>query len=333
MQIQYVVKPCRLALLALFVSLFTFSLASFGQSGFPSKPVKIVVAYAPGGTTDTMARLLGQKLSEVWGKPVVVDNKPGGGGAIAAEFVARSAADGHTIFLGTIGEMAINPSLESKINYDPQRDFAPVAKLAVTPLLLVAHPNLAVKSVKELIELAKSKPDHVSFLSTGQGSSQHMSGEILKKMTGTKIVHVPYKGGAPQTAALLAGQEPQFGFVSIGNVLPYIQSGKLRAIAVSNANRYKPLPDVPTIEESNLAGFNTAPWMALFVPTNTSKEIIQTINAESIKILLQTDVKDRLTQMGFELTPSTPQELASFVQSEISKYRNVVDDLGLRNNP
>ena len=302
------------------------------QSIFPSKPVKIVVAFAPGGTTDTMARILSQKLSDAWGKPVVVENKPGGGGAIAAEYAARSAADGHTIFLGTIGEMAINPSLENKLNYDPQKDFAPVAKLAVTPLLLVTHPNLSVKSVKELIDLAKSKPESVSFLSPGQGTSQHMSGEIFKKMTGVKIVHVPYKGGAPQTIALLAGQEIQFGFVAMGNVLPSVQSGKLKAIAVSNANRSKFLPDVATIEESNLPGFNTAPWMAFFVPASTPKEIIQTINTDSLKILMQPDVKDRLTQLGFELTPSSPMELGSFLQSEILKYRTVIDDLGLRNN-
>ena len=208
----------KLFLIAVSLALFLLNpLPTAAQvAGFPSKPARIVVPFPPGGTTDLLARLLAQKMSDAWGKPVVVENRPGGGGAIAAEGVARAAPDGHTMFLGTSGDMSVNPGLVKKLAYDPEKDFDPVGLLAVAPLLLITHPAFPARSVKELIDAAKAKPDGLSYLTVGDGSAAHLAGEMFKKATGTGIVHVPYKGGAPQVAALLAGQEPQFGFVVMG---------------------------------------------------------------------------------------------------------------------
>jgi tripartite-type tricarboxylate transporter receptor subunit TctC len=310
--------------------LLGFAPLASAQTGYPSKPVRLVLPFPPGGSTDTLARLLGQKLSDSWGKPVIVDNKPGAGGAIAADHVARAAPDGYTIFVGTIGDMAINPSLGQKLAYEPEKDFTAVGLLALTPLVLVTHPSLPANSVKELIDLAKAKPGLVSYLSVGPGSSQHLSGELFRKVTGTSIVHIPYKGGAPQTTALLAGQEQQFGFVVIGTALPHIQSGKLRALGISSTRRSAALPEVPTLDESGLPGFDTTPWYGLFAPTGTPKDIVAMVNAESTRAIKLPDVASRLTQLGFELAPSSPQALAAFLQSEITKYRKIIQESGTR---
>jgi tripartite-type tricarboxylate transporter receptor subunit TctC len=302
------------------------------QTNYPAKPVRLVLPFPPGGSTDTLARLLGQKMSEQWGKPVIVDNKPGAGGAIAADHVARAAPDGYTVFLGTIGDMAINPNLGEKLAYDPAKDFSAVGQLALTPLVLVTHPMLPVRSVKDLIDLGRQKPGLVSYLSVGPGSSQHLSGELFKKVTGTNFVHVPYKGGAPQTTALLAGQESQFGFVVIGTALPHVQAGKLRALAVASSKRSPALPDVPTLDEAGLRGFDTSPWYALFAPAGTPKDIIAALNTESTRVLRLPDVATRLTQLGFELTPSSPEDLNAFLHSEIVKYRKIIEETGTRAN-
>ena len=299
--------------------------------GYPSKSARIVVPFPPGGTTDLLARLLAQKMGEAWGKPVVVDNRPGGGGAIAAEFVARSAADGHTIFLGTSGDMSVNPGLVRKLAYDPERDFDPVGQLALSPLVLTTHPTLPVRSVKELIDAAKAKPGSLSHLTVGEGSAAHLAGELFKKTTGTDIVHVPYKGGAPQVAALLAGQEPQFGFVVMGSAMPHLQSGKLRAVALSSARRAR-LPDVPTVAESGLPGFDISNWFATFVPAGTPKEIVAFLNAENARILKLPDVAARISDLGFETTLSSSAELARFLTVEIAKYRKVIQDAGISQN-
>ena len=298
-------------------------------AGFPSKAVRIVVPFPPGGTTDILARLMSQKMSDAWGKQVVVENRPGAGGAIAAEFVARSAPDGHTIFLGTSGDMSINPSLVKKPSYDPEKDFEPVGLLALTPLLLVTHPSLPVRSVKELIDAAKAKPGSLSNLSVGEGSAAHLAGEMFRKSTGTNIVHVPYKGGGPQVAALLAGQEPQFGFVVMGTAKPHLQSGKLRVLGISTAKRSSLFPDVPTMAEMGLPGFDIANWFAAVVPAGTPKEIVAFLNTENARILKLPDVAARLADMGFETTLSSPEELARHLGSEIVKYRKVIAEAGI----
>lgn len=303
--------------------------AAAQPAGYPSKPARIVVPFPAGGSTDLLARLMAQKMSDAWGKPVVVDNRPGGSGSIAAEFVARSAADGHTIFLGTSGDMSVNPSLMRKLGYDAEKDFDPVGQLALSPLLVTTHPSLAIRTVKELIDTAKAKPAGLSYLSVGEGSAAHLAGEMFKQATGTDIVHVPYKGGAPQVAAMLAGQEPQFGIVVMSTAIPHLKAGKLRAIALTTGRRARLLPDVPTLAESGLPGFDIGNWFAAFVPVGTPKEIVGFLNAENARILRLPDVAARMSDLGFETTLSTPEELARHLASEIAKYRKVIADAGI----
>ena len=297
--------------------------------GYPSKLTRIVVPFPPGGTTDALARILSQKMTDAWGKPVVVENRPGGGGAIAAEFVAKSAPDGHTMFLGTTGDMSVNPSLVRKLPYDPERDFLPVGLLAVTPLLLITHPSLSVQSVKELIDAAKAKPGSLSHVSVGDGSAGHLAGEMFKKLTQTDIVHVPYKGGGPQVTALLGGQEPQFGFVVTSTARPHLLSGKLRALAVSSAKRSPFFPDVPTLVELGFPGFDFANWFGMFLPAGSPKEVAAFINTESARILKLPDVAARLVEMSFETALSSPDELTRYLAAEIAKYRRIIAEAGI----
>ncbi|MFM9886008.1 MAG: Bug family tripartite tricarboxylate transporter substrate binding protein [Burkholderiales bacterium] len=297
--------------------------------GYPSKLTRIVVPFPPGGTTDALARILSQKMTDAWGKPVVVENRPGGGGAIAAESVAKAAPDGHTMFLGTTGDMSVNPSLVRKLPYDPERDFIPVGLLAVTPLLLITHPSLPVQSVKELIDAAKAKPGSLSHVSVGDGSAGHLAGEMFKKLTQTDIVHVPYKGGGPQVTALLAGQEPQFGFVVTSTARPHLLSGKLRALAVSSAKRSPFFPDVPALVELGLPGFDFANWFGMFLPAGSPKEIAGFINTECARILKLPDVAARLVEMSFETALSSPDELSRYLTAEISKYRKIIAEAGI----
>ncbi|MFN0305516.1 MAG: Bug family tripartite tricarboxylate transporter substrate binding protein [Burkholderiales bacterium] len=297
--------------------------------GYPAKLTRIVVPFPPGGTTDALARILSQKMTDSWGKPVVVENRPGGGGAIAAESVAKSTPDGHTMFLGTTGDMSVNPSLVRKLSYDPERDFIPVGLLAVTPLLLITHPSLPVQSVKELIDAAKAKPGSLSHVSVGDGSAGHLAGEMFKKLTQTDIVHVPYKGGGPQVTALLGGQEPQFGFVVSSTARPHVLSGKLRALAVSSAKRSPFFPDVPALVELGLPGFDFDNWFGMFLPAGSPKEIAAFINTECARILKLPDVALRLVEMSFETALSSPDELSRYLSAEIAKYRKVIAEAGI----
>ncbi|MGE0808435.1 MAG: Bug family tripartite tricarboxylate transporter substrate binding protein [Burkholderiaceae bacterium] len=297
--------------------------------GYPAKTVRVVLPFPAGGTTDVLARLLSQKMSESWGKPVIVDNRPGAGGAIAAELAARALPDGHTVFLGTIGDMAVNPSLMAKLRYDPEKDFSPVGLLGVTPLVLVVHPSLSIRSVGELIDAARAKPGWLSYLSVGEGSSQHLAGEMFRKLTRTEIVHVPYNGGAPQVTALLAGQEPQFGFVVLATALPHIRQGKLQALAISTGKRTRLLPDVPTLQEAGLQGFDIAPWFGTFVPVGTSREIVNFLSAENARIVRSPEVSGQLANLGIEETLSSPEELSHYLLAEIAKFRKLIEEAGI----
>ena len=319
----------HLIVIALAALLGTATPSSAQVPGYPSKLTRIVVPFPPGGTTDALARILSQKMTDSWGKPVVVENRPGGGGAIAAESVAKSTPDGHTMFLGTTGDMSVNPSLVRKLSYDPERDFIPVGLLAVTPLLLITHPSLPVQSVKELIDAAKAKPGSLSHVSVGDGSAGHLAGEMFKKLTQTDIVHVPYKGGGPQVTALLGGQEPQFGFVVSSTARPHVLSGKLRALAVSSAKRSPFFPDVPALAELGLPGFDFDNWFGMFLPAGSPKEIAAFINAECTRILKLPDVALRLVEMSFETALSSPDELSRYLSAEIAKYRKIIAEAGI----
>lgn len=297
---------------------------------FPSRPIRMLVAFAPGGNTDILARAVGTRITEKWGKPVVVDNRPGGAGVLAAEIVAKAAPDGHTVFVASTGEVSINPSLFKKLPYDVERDYAPVTLGTISPLLIVVHPSFPAKTLKDLLDVARAKPRALSYASVGVGSPQHLSGELFKMATGTDIVHVPYKGGAPATAALLGGQEVQFGFVGMGPVIPHVKAGRLRALAISTAKRSALVPEVPTLQELGVKDFDTSIWFAFLVPAKTPKGIVNKLNAEIGRILRSTDAREFLIGTGVEVEPGTPDALARFVKSETVKYRRIIEISGTR---
>jgi len=297
---------------------------------FPARPIRMLVAFAPGGNTDILARAVGARMTESWGKPVVVDNRPGGSGMLAAEIVARAAPDGHTVFVASTGELSINPSLFKKLPYDVQRDYAPVTLGTVSPLLIVVHPSFPAKNLKELLDAARAKPGALSYASVGVGTPQHLSGELFKMATGTQVVHVPYKGGAPATTALLGGQEVQFGFVGMGPIIPHVKAGRVRALAISTAKRSAAVPEVPTLQEQGVADFDTSIWFAFVVPAKTPKGVVDKLNAEIGRILRGTDAREYLIGTGVEVTPGSPGELARFIRSETDKYRKIIQASGTR---
>jgi tripartite-type tricarboxylate transporter receptor subunit TctC len=298
---------------------------------FPERPIRMLVAFAPGGNTDILARAVGSRMSDNWGKPVVVDNRPGGAGVLATEMVVRGAPDGHTVLVASTGEVAINPSLfRTKLPYNVARDLAPVSLGTISALLLVAHPTFPVRNVKELIALGKTQPRKHAYASVGVGSPMHLSGEFFKMITGTEFIHVPYKGGAPAAAALLGGQEAQFGFVGMGPILPHVKANRLRSLAISTAKRATLLPDVVTLQEAGVKGFDTSIWFAFLVPAKTPRTVIAKLNAELNRILRLPDTRDYLLKTGVEVAPSTPDELAAFIRTETEKYARIIEVSGTK---
>jgi tripartite-type tricarboxylate transporter receptor subunit TctC len=319
----------KASLARLFVAAMALGLAADGAQAqtYPSKPIRMVVPFTPGGTTDILARTVGQKMGEAWGQPVVVDNRPGAGGNIGSELVAKSAPDGYTLLMGTISTHAINASLYKRLPFDPTRDFAPVSRVGTLPNILIVHPSVPVKSVKELIELAKSKPGDLNFASSGVGTSLHLSGELFNSMAGVKLVHVPYKGSSPALADLLGGQV-KIMFDNLPSALPHVKAGKLKPLAVTGTRRASVLPEVPTVIESGLAGFEVTSWFAVFAPAKTPKDIVTKLNGEIVKILNSADVQEKLTQIGVDAAPTTPEELAAFAKAETEKWGKVVKATG-----
>jgi tripartite-type tricarboxylate transporter receptor subunit TctC len=298
--------------------------------GFPERPIRMLVPFAPGGNTDILARAVGQRMTDNWGRPVIVDNRPGGSGFLASEIVAKATPDGHTVLVGSTGELSINQSLFAKMPYDVERDFAPVSLGTISPILIAAHPSFGPKTIKELIALAKAKPRTLSYASVGVGSPMHLSGELFKMITGTDIVHVPYRGGAPAATALIGGQEVQFGYVGMGPAIPHVKAGRMRALAISTAKRATLLPDLPTMQESGVPGFDTSIWFAFVVPAKTPKHVVAALNAEINRILRLPEVVKFLENTGVEIAPSTPGELARFIRAETDKYRKIIQVSGTK---
>ncbi len=298
------------------------------QGQYPVKPVRLIVPFPPGGGTDTLARILGQKLADVLGQQVVIDNRPGAGTNIGAEIAAKAPPDGYTVLMGNIAH-AINVTLYSKLSYDLVRDFSPVTLLASTPNILVVHPSLPVKSVKELVALAKARPGQLDYASSGGGSSAHLAAELFINMAGVKMTHVPYKGGGPAVIALLGGQ-CSVGFATTPSVINHIKSGKLRGLAVTTAQRSPSTPELPTISEAGVAGYEAGTWYGLLVPTGTSGEIVARLHAEAVKLLNLPEVKERLAATGFEPIGNTPEQFAAYIRSEIEKWAKVVKASGAR---
>ncbi len=296
---------------------------------YPTKPVRFVITFPPGGPTDVVVRLIGQRLTDQWGHPMIIDNRGGAGGIVGTEIVARAAPDGYSFLVGTAGGMTINPALQAKLPYDPFRDFTPVGMLVNNPQILVAHPSVAAKNVKELVALAKAKPGQLNFASAGSGTATHLGLELLKLTTGMEAVHVPYKGGAPATADLIGGQV-QLLWVSIPSVLPHVKSGRLRALAVSTAKRSASAPDVPTVAESGYPGFEYSNWNALFAPAKTSPVIVRQVNAAVVKALMESEVAQRLTLQGADPAPGTPDELARYMRADHERWKKVIKSAGIK---
>ena len=296
---------------------------------YPVKPIRFVIPYAPGGGTDLTARPIAVKLTERWGKSVFLDNRPGGGGMIGAEIVAKSAPDGYTILISAGSEMSMNLMLYSKMPYDPVKDFQPVTLATTTPAILLAHPSLPVKSIKDLIALARAKPSVVSYASVGIGSPMHFAGELINSMVKIKMVHVPYKGAAPALVDLLGGHVP-VGLVTLLAATPHVKSGKLRALGVTSAQRSTSLPDVPTVAESGLPGFYIVQWFAAWVPSQTPKDIVENLNLEMVRIIQSPDYKQRMLESGTEAVGGSAANLGTFQRSEIQKYRKIAEAAGIK---
>ena len=305
------------------------AIAQSPAAAFPTKPVRLVVPFPPGGPLDVTGRAIAQKLSESWGQPVVVDNRPGAGGNIGAELVAKAPADGYTVVMGALSTHAVNPSLYAKMPYDAVKDFAPITLVATTPNVLVVNPALPVNSVRELIAYAKANPGKVAFGSGSNGSAGHLAGELFKVETGADMLHVPFRGAAPAMQALLAG-DTQIMFDNLASSMPQVKAGKLRALAVTTAQRSKLVPELPTMAESGLAGFDISTWFGLLAPAGTPPEIVAKWNAEVTKILNAPEMRERLNAQGAEPTPTTPAEFAAFIQREIPKYARIVKASGAK---
>jgi tripartite-type tricarboxylate transporter receptor subunit TctC len=317
--------PCSL-LIAVAVLLAT-AIPAWAQQ-YPVRSIRLVVPFPPGGGTDTMARVVAPKLSEFLGQQVVVENRGGAGATIGAEVAAKSAPDGYTLMLATITN-AIGASLYSRLNYDLVRDFAPITRLATTPHILVVHPSVPVKTVKEFVALAKAKPGELAYSSSGSGSAAHLAGELFNSLTGVKTTHVPYKGGGPSMIALVGG-EVSVAFATMPSAIGYVRAGRLRGIAVTTDRRSPSTPELPTISETGVAGYEAGSWYGLSAPAGTPKEIIARLHAETIKVVALPDVKERLFNAGFEIVTSTPGEFAAFTRNEIQKWGKIVKAAGLK---
>jgi tripartite-type tricarboxylate transporter receptor subunit TctC len=300
---------------------FAAAAAASAQS-FPSKPITLVVPFPPGGTTDVLARTVAQKLNEAWGQPVIVDNKPGAGATIGATYVAKAPADGYTLLMGAVHH-TIASGLYSSLPYDFQKDLAPITVVALVPNVLAVNPEVPAKSVKELVAYGKANPSKLSYGSNGQGTLQHLIGEQFSALNGVEMLHVPYKGSGPLTTDLLAGQVTM-SFDTITPVLPHIQAGKLRALAVTTAKRSPALPDVPTLAESGMTGFDQGSWFGILAPAKTPPEIVSKLHAEIVKILNMPDVQKKFADIGAQPVGNPPKEMAALIKGDTDRFSTVV---------
>jgi tripartite-type tricarboxylate transporter receptor subunit TctC len=298
------------------------------QAEYPARAIRVVVPYPAGGSVDVVARLLGQKFNEAWKQPVVIDNRPGAGGNIGADLVAKAAADGHTLLLTTAG-FAISPSIYRKLPFDAIKDFSALSQITNTYHILIVHPGVPANSVKELIALAKAQPGRLNYGSTGSGGSLHLAGELFKLVTGTDIVHVPYKGNAPAFSALLAG-EVQIAFVPLFGILPQISAGKLRALAITHNTRSAAMPQVPTMAEAGVPKFESAGWLGMFAPDGTPHEILNTVQKQIVRVISTPENKQQLPIMGNEPVGSTPEQFQKKYRADIANFADLVKRAGIQ---
>ena len=300
-----------------------------GVDNYPNRPVRWIVPFAPAGPTDLMSRAVSEKLSQRLGQPFVVDNRPGAGGNIGAEVVARSAPDGYVLMIGHVGTHAVNAALYSKIGFDPVKDFTPISLIATYPLGLFVHPSVPAKTPKELIAYARAHPGQLNFASAGNGGPTHLTGELFKSSAGIDIVHVPYKGNAAALTDLVAGRSHMM-FSNLLTAMPHAKAGKLRAIGISGLKRMPVAPDLPTIAESGLPGFSSVPWYGALAPANLPKPLLTKLNGEIVRAIAQPDIQEKFVPQGVNLESSTPEQFAALIKSEVVRWRKVVRDAGAK---
>ncbi len=296
---------------------------------YPARPIRIIVPSTPGGSVDTLARTIGPKLSERWGHQVIVDNRGGAGGVIAAELTAKAPPDGYLLMLGTVASLGTNISLYKKLPYDPVRDFAPVTLVATQNLMLVTHPSVPAKSVKELVRFAKAQSGKLSFASAGNGTGSHLSGELFKQLAGVDILHIPYKGVQPAMVDVISGQVA-INFPSILTALPHVRSGRVRALAVTGTSRTRAAPELPTMQEAGIKRYESATWYGIVAPAGTPQDIVTKLSTEVAALLKQPDINERLSREGADPVGSSPQEFGRFMQREIEKWRKVIRAAGIQ---
>jgi tripartite-type tricarboxylate transporter receptor subunit TctC len=314
-----------------FVLILGCAIAASGAMAqqYPSRPVRLIVPYPPGGSTDFIARPVSERLGERLGQPVVMDNRGGAATVIGAEIAARAPADGYTLLVGTVTTLAVNPALKPKLPYDPVRDFAPVSMLSMQPYILALHPSVPATSVAQLVAHAKANPGKLSFASAGLGSGAHFAGELFNTMAGVSILHVPYKGTGPAITDVIGGRV-EILYAGVATLRPYVGSGKMRVLAVTSAKRSPGMPDVPTIAESGLSGYETNTWNSLLAPRGTPPVVIERLNAAVAQVLSEPDLRERWAQQGIDAEPGPPARLASHIQAEIARFNRLVKATGLK---
>ena len=314
---------------ALIIPIFAFTCAQVFAQSYPVKPIRLIVPYPPGGATDIFGRILGARLGELLGQQVVPEQRAGAAGVLGAEAAARAAPDGYTLVVGQASNLAINQHLMSKLPYDPVKDFAPITLIATSPNLLVVHPSLPARSVNDLVALAKARPGSINYASAGNGSPGHLAAEYFKELAKIDIVHIPYKGATPALTDVIAGQASLY-FTSPIAAQPYVQSGRLRQLAVTSAQRFPPLPDVPTVAESGLRDYEIVSWWGLLAPAGVPREIIARVHAEAVKALNTAEMKERLAGQGAMVVTNTPEQFAAYIKSEIANWGRIVAVSGAR---
>lgn len=310
---------------ALLAAALLVTASAFAQGSFPSHQVTLVVPFAPGGGTDTGARLIAQKLSQKWGQPVIVENKGGAAGMIGADVVAKAKPDGYTILMGNIGTQSVNPSLYKKMPYDPDRAFAPISLVAELPLMMMVNAKVPAKTVQEFVAYAKAHPGQLSYSSSGAGGSMHLAAELFKTQSGTFILHVPYRGGGPAVADLIAGHV-ELTFATVLEAIGQVRSGRVRALAVTGDTRVSALPEVPTLSEAGLPGFNSISWIGLLAPAGTPKDVVDKVSADMRAVLAADDVKQKLIELGAVPAGDTPEQFQRLIESDRKRYAQLIKD-------
>ena len=323
-----ITSRARLALFFVIIATIALPGSASAQTTYPAKPVRILVPFPPGGPADALARIVGDKLGQALGQPFVIENKPGAGGNIGMEQGAKAAADGYTLTLAPTGNLTIAPSLYAKLPYDPAKDYAPITVLATVPNILIVHPSVPARSVAELIALAKAKPGTLNYASPGNGSGPHLAGELLKSMAGIDLVHVPFNGVGPAMTGVLAG-DVQMSFAQSSAALPHVKSGKVIALGVASRKRIAAAPELPTIAEAGLPGFDVTSWYALVAPAGTPATVVDRLNAEIVKVLASADVREKIAALGAEPVGNTPVEFTAMQRAEAARWAKLAREANI----